>query len=109
MWCHLICWNAGGYWLLGVHEVPINLTLNTWHHVTMKMEWANLTLWLNDELMQKVDWSDQPSFPKTGPLGLGAGGAEVHFDNFVITSDDIQPVQPEAKLTTIWGWLKSYQ
>lgn len=89
--------------------MPINLTLNTWHHVTMKMEWANLTLWLNDELMQKVDWSDQPSFPKTGPLGLGAGGAEVHFDNFVITSDDIQPVQPEAKLTTIWGWLKSYQ
>jgi len=41
---------------------------------------------------------------------LGAGGAEVHFDNFVITSDEVlgndQPVAPKGKLPITWGKLK---
>jgi len=50
---------------------------------------------------------------ESGRGGIGLGGTEAHFDNVVITGDDIPnvgpsgyPVQPKAKLATSWGKLK---
>jgi len=73
------------------------------------MKDAQVTLWIDGDLKAQADWTDQVLLPKEGRIGLGGGGGELHFDNFVITSDDIRPVQPEAKLATTWGRLKRPQ
>jgi len=58
------------------------------------------------ELIRK--WQDNSSTFKTGRVGISicSTGAQATFDDFVVTGDDIRPVQPKSKLTTTWGRLK---
>jgi len=50
--------------------------------------------------------------PDKGAAALGARNCEVHFDNVVISCDDVpdmnQSVTPKSKLTMTWARLKSH-
>jgi hypothetical protein len=48
-----------------------------------------------------------------GWIGIGAGGSEVHFDNFVITGDEVLDAGPSGfavssagKLAYTWGEIR---
>ncbi|MFQ6042235.1 MAG: family 16 glycoside hydrolase, partial [Candidatus Poribacteria bacterium] len=68
----------------GTAKIPFVFEIGRWYHIKLEMKKAQVTLWVDGKLIREVDWKNQP-LSKSGKVGLGGGGAEVHFDNFVIT------------------------
>ena len=96
----------------GKQEFPIRFNLNKWYYLKMEVDGSKLSVSIDGKLIADVDWSNLKILPDIGKVGLGAGGAEVHFDNFVITGDEVpdsgMPVEPAGKLATRWGKLKAF-
>lgn len=106
IWTSLLIGTLANYWFEGKVLTPITLKLDTWYHITVQMQGAIVTIWVDNVLMNEIDWSDQPRLPEAGPLALGGGGAELHFDNFTITGVGLK-VTPKGRLATLWGSVKT--
>ena len=56
------------------------------------------------------DWTGWQQLADKGEIGIGAGGAEVHFDNFMITGDEIQDnsksIESKDKIATLWSKIR---
>lgn len=86
---------------------PFEFELNRWYHLKGIANDDNFEFYVDGELM--VSLSDS-HFP-TGYVDLDANGCLAHFDNVVITGDDVPDntaaVSPSGKLATTWGQLRS--
>lgn len=91
--------------------VGINLLIEQgkWYTAQMVVNGNRYEMFLDNKLICNV----QSDLPDTGAAAFLARNCEVHFDNVVITGDDIPdknlglPVEPKAKLATTWGRIKS--
>lgn len=99
-----------GWQLFGRNDIPFPLQFNKWYHIQIEVNGSKLTLTVDNKLIHIMDWSNQPMLCPQGSINIGAGGAEVHFDNFVITGDEVpdntQSVESTGKLTTTWAMIK---
>jgi len=103
------------YTLLGMNErnvenieLPFSAKLGEWYRIKLGVKRSQLTLWIDEELVQEVDWRKHSAvLPEAGEIMIGVAGGETHWDNFIITGDDIRPVHPQSKLTTTWRRLKN--
>ena len=94
---------------MGRVNIPLVFEVNKWYRLKLEMREAQVTLWIDDQLMAQADWRNIEILPEGGMLGLGGGGGEFHFDNFVITGDEISglAVIPKSKLTITWGQIRA--
>ncbi len=80
--------------------------LRKWYTMRILAEGERFAMFIDDE--QIVDF--QADIPEKGAASVFAANAEVHFDNIVISGDEIpntnMGVEPEAKLATTWGEIK---
>jgi len=94
----------------GRRDVPFPLELGKWYHIQIELKGSVLSLTADNEIISEIDWSAQPMLSKEGAVGIGAGGAEIHFDNFAITGDDVADnlsVTLHGKLATSWAKIKA--
>jgi hypothetical protein len=84
-----------------------NFELNRWYRLKAVANDNNFESYIDGELMASISDSTLP----TGRLGLSVYGGVAHFDNVVITGDDIPDnttaVSRQGKLATTWGRLRS--
>ena len=110
-------------------EAP--LEKGSWYTLRMVAKGIKYQIFLDDELIIETE-STRPSFAK-GLAGFGIKNVEMHFDDFILTGDDIpenlEPASPElietmglkpmipekltavsprARLTTTWGQAKAH-
>jgi hypothetical protein len=80
--------------------------LNRWYHLKGVASEENFEFYVDGELLISLKDSVSP----TGYLTLNTRGSIIHFDNVVITGDDVPgnafAVAPQGKLATVWGRLK---
>jgi hypothetical protein len=83
--------------------------IGEWHRAEIKVTGIKISFYVDGELEHDVPDVRHSS----GGVRLFAQHAIVEFDNVVITGDDIpdvgpsgHAVEPEAGLTTAWGWIK---
>ena len=100
----------------GRRDVPFPLEFGKWYHIQLEVRGSVLSLTVDDEFVSEIDWSAQPMLSKEGAVAIGAGGAEVHFDNFSITGSGIPDTVPSGsavdsidKLTTTWGQMRGME
>jgi hypothetical protein len=98
----------------GTVKVPFAFEVGKWYHIELEMKGAQLSLWVDGKLIREIDWKNQP-LPESGKVGLGGGRAELHFDNFAITGDEVpdggpggSAVVPQDKLATTWSRVKAF-
>jgi hypothetical protein len=88
---------------------PFNFKLDHWYHIKAVANEDNFEFYIDGELMASL--SDD-RFP-TGRVDINACGCVAHFDNVVITGDDVPDntgkavVSSSGKLATTWGQLRS--
>jgi len=86
------------------------ISLRKWYRMKVEAKGKKYSL--------KIDGKKIHQFTGTrfesGRVGVGLGGAEAHFDNVIITGNDVPnvgpsgyAVHPKAKLTTTWGRLRA--
>jgi hypothetical protein len=89
--------------------VPFDWEPDTWYVLKAVIEGDHFKYYVDDELvMEYIDTSNP-----TGAVGLIVSGASTtHFDNFIVTGDDIPgnvtAVSPKAKLAVTWGQMKGH-
>jgi len=91
---------------IGKQKLPFDFKVGAWYSIRLDVNGEQVTLWIDDQLIQEVDWEKHGVLPDAGIFQLSVGGGESHCDNFVITSDDIRSVQTKSMLTITWGRLK---
>ena len=97
---------GGGQRILIVPKVlkfsPFNVQLDTWYRLKVIAKGNRFQMSVDEEKM--LDFLDNTYHE--GRIYLsGGGGNIVHFDDFEVQWDDLA-VQPQRKLTTIWGQIK---
>ena len=108
---YLAIWTLPVVWNNGLTKVPVGpVRIDTWYHVRIEMRGSQVKLWINDEFVQEVDWKNQAGLPAKGKLGVGTGGSTAHFDNVVVTSDEIpdsnMSISHRGTLASCWADLK---
>ena len=85
------------------------IALGKWYHMKVETSGKKYSLEIDGKIAHQFTGTRFDS----GRAGLGIGGVEAHFDNIVITGNnvpDVGPsgyhVQPRCKLATTWGNLK---
>ena len=84
---------------------------NRWYQLTASVSRRVLEFQIDDEVFTAIDHSPL----KFGKTGLLVGNGQAHFDDVEITGPNIdnggpgrgRPVEPQTKLATTWGYLKS--
>ena len=88
---------------------PFKLELNRWYHLKGVANDDNFEFYVDGELMVSLPDSHFP----TGYVNLDANGCLAHFDNVVITGDDVPDnsaaVWYSGKLAVTWGQIRSQQ
>ncbi|MEK7395714.1 MAG: family 16 glycoside hydrolase [Candidatus Poribacteria bacterium] len=106
----ILTWAGGNLQNIARLDFAFPFELNRWYHIQVEMKGSKLSVSVDNKLICSNDWVNQPILPKKGYVSIGAGGAEVHFDNFVITGDDVPDnsisVESKGKLTTTWGEIR---
>ena len=101
----------GNFNCVDMNKFPIAFELDKWYHLEVKMNGGKMTFSIDGDFSKERDWSGWQQLADKGEVGIGAGGAEVHFDNFVITGDEVPDnlsVMPAGRLTATWGKIKAY-
>jgi hypothetical protein len=90
-------------------ENPLPVELSRWYRLKLSVEGNKYQFYVDDVLQKEFILHGYES----GGVMIGVGGCVAYLDNVVITGDDIpnggsgvMAVQPEMKLTVIWGGLK---
>ena len=88
-------------------QKALNFQLDHWYHLKAVTDGNNFEFYIDGELVASLSDSQHP----TGRVGLAVNGAVAHFDNLVITGDDVPDntaaVSLSGKLATTWGQLRS--
>jgi hypothetical protein len=83
-----------------------DMEMGRWYELTAEVIGTKHRFLIDGELVVEHDIANFIS----GKLGIGCTGAEVEFDNIVITGPDVPDltysVQPERKLAATWGHIR---
>jgi hypothetical protein len=89
-------------------QKALNFQLDHWYHLKAVANGNNFEFYIDGELIASLSDSRHP----TGRVGLAVNGAVAHFDNLVITGDDVpdnsgpSAISASGKLATRWGQLR---
>ena len=95
-----------------VIRYPFDVEIDTWYHLTATVhEEGILEFQIDDTVFTALD----DDLLRGGQAGLVVSDGRAHFDDFEITGENVsnggpgkpRPVEPQIKLTTVWGHLKS--
>ena len=91
-------------------EAAYKPEVDKWHKVKLSFQGTTIKVFYDDKEMINV----KNNLYKSGTVALGNQDKVVHYDNVRITGPGIpdlnaSPVEPENKLTTTWGQIKSSQ
>ncbi len=90
---------------------PTPFEVDRWYQIKVKVKGGRMSFSIDGKLIGEKNWTGWAQLAAEGEVGIGVGGAEVHFDNFVITGDEIsdgyQPVKSKGKLPITWARLKT--
>ena len=82
---------------------PFNVQLDTWYRLKVIARDNRFQMFVDEKKM--LDLLDNTY--NEGRIYLSAGGGNIaHFDDFEVQWSDDLAVQPQRKLTTIWGHIK---
>lgn len=100
--------NGDFIWNVGMVNIPLVFEVNKWYHYRLEMKGTQATVWIDDQLMAQADWANIQALPKQGRIGLGGGGGELHFDNFIVTGEEIPDlaVNAKGKLANTWAGIR---
>ncbi len=85
-WDKVVLGTANYSWL-GQPSLKTPLEEGKWYTLRMVAEGVKYQIFLDDELIIETE-STRPSFAR-GLVGFGIKNAEMHFDDFILTGDDI--------------------
>ena len=90
-----------------VTPLPAEPEVGKTHRLKVIADGQNYQCFVDDELLFEGD--DDMKFRDSGRIGFIAYEANVHFDNLIIDGEEIPAfaVEPNGKLTTRWGQLKT--
>jgi hypothetical protein len=116
VWCAMgdnVKWALLEVWLDNINgpakhaDKNFDFQIDRWYHLKGVANEGNFEFYVDGELF--LSFSD-PSLP-AGRIGLSASSCIAHFDNVVITGDDVpdslSAVVSQDKLATSWGEMKS--
>jgi hypothetical protein len=115
LWClPSVAWGTALIWpwlngreLATSAQKPFKQEMNHWYHLKGVADEDNFEFYIDGELMASLSDSRFP----TGRVLLQTNGCVAHFDNVVITGDDVPDnttaVSISGKLATTWGQLRS--
>ena len=97
--------------------LPFALSKDTWYELNIIVEGDYFEFYINGKPAGEFEDNSIPS----GKVGLGVRNAHVHFDDLIISGDDVEDggswdaakhpeekaVEPKGKLATSWGKLKT--
>jgi len=90
-----------------ITEEPFDVELNKWYDLKLEASGNRFKCYVDGSKVIDCKYNKFDN----GAVGLAINGAEAHFDNFVITGDDVPDmnlsIRPKAKLTTTWGLIRS--
>ena len=99
----IFIWGASGIDLPGTHS------LGKWYRLKVQTMGNEISFYVDDKLVHE----HKDNFNPSGGVLLWSFDAVAEFDNVVITGDEVPDVgpsgyavEPGAKLSTAWGWLK---
>lgn len=116
IWC--VVYRSGGALIWAFHNgnpgaqsalKAFDLEMDRWYHLKATTNGNNFEFYIDGELVASLSDSQHP----TGRVGLTVNGAVAHFDNLVITGDDVPgnssltAISNSGKLATTWGKLRS--
>ena len=96
----------------GVIEYLFDAEIDTWYQLTATVyEDGILEFQIDDAVFTAID----EDILRGGQAGLVVADGRAHFDNFEVTGTNVsnggpgkpRPVEPQTKLATVWGHLKS--
>jgi hypothetical protein len=93
-----------------ISEVPLpfDISEDTWYKLKVIAEGNHFGFYINDELIGSFDDNSCPS----GTISLAVRNAHIHFDDVVITGQEIPDGGPgfavtsQSKMATMWGRVK---
>ena len=116
IWCAVLKYEGAFIWAWlngnsGAKSVvkAFDLQLDRWYHLKATTNGNNFEFYIDGEFVASLSESQHP----TGRVGLAVTGSVAHFDNLVITGDDVpdnsnlSAISASGKLATIWGQLRS--
>jgi hypothetical protein len=99
-------WVEKGVWDL-LHKEPLDFQFDAWYDLLLEASGSNFVFYVDGEKIFDVE---STLFDK-GEVGVALNGAEAHYDNFVVTGDEIPdmstPVESNGKLAASWASLKA--
>ena len=103
-------WPGAG--LANQQRRPLDLLkIGKWHHLKLKVEGDNFTIWINDNKV--IEYQDGTL--AQGKVGFGIGNYVARFDNVVIIGPDVPDINQglsidkAGKLASVWAKLKTNQ
>ena len=105
-------WVSCQRWVLGtirdIRNQPFFVRSGEWHTMRAVVNGKRHQMFIDDTKICDL----QGDLPNKGIVDLWVRSREVHFDNVVITGNEIPDknlaVSPKAKLTTTWGQIKDF-
>ena len=125
--------DLGSKWTWQLQPFNLPLEKGTWYTVRMVAGDSHYKMFLDDQLIIDTKGKSFPAF-KSGFAGMGTKNAIIHFDDFILTGEDIpdklepitqefcsrwsmvplidevtevlSPVSPRAKLAASWGQVR---
>ncbi|MBC8236504.1 hypothetical protein H8E77_43715 [bacterium] len=90
------------------HDGHFKTQVGKWYNLRFVVTGNHYAAFIDDEQICEF----QTNLPDRGGAGLVALNCEVHFDNIVITDDDIPDrnlsLDPKAKLAATWVQIKGF-
>ncbi|MBM3212709.1 DUF1080 domain-containing protein [Candidatus Poribacteria bacterium] len=94
----------------GGKDLPFAFQIDKWYTIRLEVNKDKITVEIDGKFIGENEWPNQPMLCERGYVAIGAGGAEVHFDNFMITGDEIQDnsksIGSKDKIATLWGKIR---
>jgi hypothetical protein len=98
-------WQDNNDWEV-LHKEPLDLQFGVWYDLLLEASGSHFSFYVDGE---KVIDCESTLFD-SGEVGVVLNGAEAHYDNLVVTGDEIPdmstPVESNGKLATSWTRLK---
>lgn len=88
-------------------DIPVKIEIGETYHLKVVIEDNNYQGFINDD--EVFNHKDKEGFRKNGRIGLITYKAHPHFDNVMVSGENIKSlsVRPGGKLSVCWGKIKA--
>jgi RNA polymerase sigma-70 factor (ECF subfamily) len=85
---------------------PFEIKLDTWYNLAFMASGNQFKCYVDGSKVMDCKYEKFAH----GAVGVAINGAEIHFDNFVVTGDDVPDmnlsIEPQEKLASTWGHIR---